>query len=78
MKSRVVTIRLKEDLLRRVQKARKFAGRNQSEFLRKAIEEYCEETELEEILGHGKRAGRRLGLYSDEDTVKWLEKKGQL
>lgn len=74
MKSTVVTIRLDRQLAKRISKISRLTKRKKSDCIRLAIEEYCDNIEFEILDRHGKEAGKKLGLFTDEDVIRWLGK----
>lgn len=68
--TRLVTISLSPNLLRKAEKAAKEEQRTRSELLREALRQYLENREWRKIYRYGERRARTLGL--DEGEVERL------
>lgn len=68
--TKLVTISLSPNLLRKAEKAAREENRTRSELLREALRRYLEDREWRKIYRYGERRARSLGL--DEEDIERL------
>jgi len=70
--TKLVTISLSPNLLRKAEKAAREENRTRSELLREALRRYLEDREWRKIYRYGERRARSLGL-DEEDIERFVD-----
>lgn len=69
MQVQTFNIALPKDLVKKVDQVARKEYRNRSELIREALRVYLKDkSEWDEIFRYGKKAGKRLGIKSEEDV----------